>query len=350
MRPLEPLSCGTASAHSARRGAALIAVLYIIAVLSLVLATTGLLVRSDAELATTHKKSFRATQVAEMGIAIAANPVVQKTDVQLLNQVLPDGDSFSVQIKGEGGKFNINTLVQSAKADPAGEGRNFLETLLAALGMTDNEYRGWVVDNLINWTDPDEEPEGHRNTYERLQYEAEGFYNYPFDRPFYSLDEVLLVRGMEVLPGLAPHWRDIFTIYSGGKLDVNEASAELLALASLPNVAAAQNYHEQQLSAAEEGTPPSQRVQDAAEVVEMRWGRDGLENTEDDEQLDVATVATALDMDDELASARLTNQDQTTRIESTATVGDFRKRVVVVLRNRANNPQILVREEVPLFD
>ncbi|MGI8602202.1 MAG: general secretion pathway protein GspK [Verrucomicrobiales bacterium] len=331
-------------------GAALIAVLFVIAVLTLVLATTAMLVRSDAELATTQKKAFRATQVAEMGIAIAANPVVKKTDLQLLNQTLPDGDSFSVRIKGEGGKFNINTLIQAAKTDPASEGRNFLEVVLAAMGIIDNDQRGLIVDNLVNWTDEDDIPEGDKDTYEKERYEAEGFFNYPFNRPFYNLSEVLLVRGMEVLPGVCPRWRDYFTIYSAGKLDVNEANAELLAVASLPDVRAAQTFYEQQFEAAEDGRDPSHRIEEAGEVIEMRWGADGMEDTDDDEKLDVATVATSLGLETELANARLTNQDTTTRIECTATVGDFRKRIVLVLRNRSNNPQILVREEVPLFD
>ena len=65
---------------------------------------------------------------------------------------------------------------------------------------------------------------------------------------------------------------------------------------------------------------------------------------------EIATVAASLNMDQDLANARLTNADQTTRIESTATVGDFRKRIVLVLRQRTAQPQILVREEVPIFD
>ena len=85
-------------------------------------------------------------------------------------------------------------------------------------------------------------------------------------------------------------------------------------------------------------------------LVDMRWGKDGAEDTTDDEQLDVNTVATMMGLDEALANNRLTNQDQTTRIESTATVGDMRKRIVLILRNRAQNPQILMREEVPLFE
>lgn len=338
--------------HSRRRehAAALVAVLFVIGMLVLMLSTTMFLVMTDSELATSQKKAFRATQLAEMGIAIGVNPVVKKTDHSLLNRQIAEDESFAVQIKGEGGKFNINTLVLQAKNDP-GESRTFLEIVLAALGVDDNGTRRLLIDNMINWVDQDDIADGDSDTYERDRYEAEGYFNYPFNRPFYSLDEVLLVKGMNILPGVCPHWRDIFTIYSAGKLDVNEANAECLAIASLPDVADAQRFAEQQYEVQiDENARPSEQILDAQEVIDMRWGKDGQQDTTDDEQLDVNTVATMMNLDTELASARLTNQDQTSRIESTATVGDLRKRIVLIVRNRNQNPQILMREEVPLFD
>ena len=335
---------------ASRRAGVLVAVLVLVGTLSLMLATTALIVRSDAELATAQKKAFRASQLAEMGIPIGANPVTKKSDQSLLNQALSPDESFSVKIKGEGGKFNINSLIQQAKADP-GEGREQLEIVLAAVGVDDDQIRSRMIDNLINWVDEDDMTDGGRDTYEKEQYEAEGNFNYPFNRPFYNLDEMLLAKEMHLLPGVCPHWRDIFTIYSGGRLDVNEASAECLAIASLESVAEAQRFAAQQYEASiDPRAEPSEHYKDAQEVLDMRWGKDGAENTTDDEQLDVNTVATMMGLDPNLASTRFTNQDQTTRIESTATVGDLRKRIVLIVRNRAQNPQILMREEVPLFD
>ena len=332
------------------RGVALMAVFWVIAILSLMIFTTVVLVRSDVQLATAQKQAFRATQIAEMGLAIAANPTVKKTDRGLLHRVTPEGDGqWDVEITGEGGKFNINQLIQNAKADP-GDGRQYLETILCALGIVDNDLRGWMVDNLINWVDEDEVAEGSSGTYEREQYEAEGMLNYPFNRPFYNLDEMLLVKGMNYLPGVAPNWRDFFTIYSSGKIDVNEVKAEVLAVASLAGADEARRYYEQQLEASMDGGRPNKHLTDAQEVVQMRAGKDNIEDTDDDQKLEVATVAASLNFDQDLANARLTNADQTTRIVSTATVGDFRKRIVLVLRQRTAQPQILVREEVPIFE
>jgi hypothetical protein len=90
-------------------------------------------------------------------------------------------------------------------------------------------------------------------------------------------------------------------------------------------------------------------VKDAQETVELRYGPDGLEDSEDDVKVNLQEALTSLQVDDENASLFFGENDQTVHIESIATVGDFRKRVVLVVRNRTGNPQILAREEVPLF-
>jgi general secretion pathway protein K len=338
-------------ARRAKRGSALMAVLWLIAILSLMIYTTVVLVRTDVNLALSQKKAFRATQVAEMGIAIAANPATRKHDQILLHRQLDDDARFDVRLTGEGGKYNINTLLNGA--DPGN--LEFLKIIFVALGM-DKDVASEAIDNLIDWTDADETNTGP-HSFEKEQYEKEGILNYPFNRPFFNLDEVLLVQGMENLPGLAPKWRDYFTIYSGGKLDINEAEAEVLALAGLRDVGDAQQFYDHSLAIASGETTEFDEIKAARELVESRWGDDHTEGTEDDEaaKLSLEQVAAALGIDGQTDDGgqpltnRLVQQDGTVRIESTATVGDFRKRIVVIMRNRSNAPQILQREEVPLF-
>jgi type II secretory pathway component PulK len=54
-----------------------------------------------------------------------------------------------------------------------------------------------LVDALVDWVDEDdlEEPQGA----EYEDYEEMGYTNRPFNRPFYSLDEMNQVRGMALL-------------------------------------------------------------------------------------------------------------------------------------------------------
>ena len=50
----------------------------------------------------------------------------------------------------------------------------------------------------------------------------------------------------------------------------------------------------------------------------------------------------------DIIAARFSGNSQTVRIESTGIVGEFRKKVILVVRNRSNRPTILMREEVPV--
>lgn len=98
------------------------------AILSLFLFTSIQLVSSDVDLVISQKHDFRAEQLCEMGLAIAANPAVERYDPILTqyNEVAQEG--FSVRIRGEGGKININLLLQQGD-------REFLERIFTFWGM-----------------------------------------------------------------------------------------------------------------------------------------------------------------------------------------------------------------------
>jgi general secretion pathway protein K len=312
------------------RAAALITVFWLIAVLSLLIFTTVRVLRNDVRLTISQKKAFRAMQLAEMGIAVGVNPSTKETDYLLLNRQISDDEFFKVKIRGEGGKFNINAILQQTD-----EGDTLLEDIFAQwLSGTDEafaerEFRdsaSALVDALRDWVDPDDLSglKGAENEY----YFEQGYENYPFNRPFYSLDEMLLVRGMDQVIAAKRNWRDFFTIYSGGKLDMNEAEAGGVGLATGADIESAQ------------------------ELVELRYGADKIEDTEDDYKFNsLAEVFPILGvLEDPILQSRLTLNDNTKRIESIGTVGDFRKKIEIVIRTQGRTPQILSREEVPLFD
>jgi len=84
-----------------------------------------------------------------------------------------------------------------------------------------------------------------------------------------------LVRGMELVESANPGWRDWFTVWSSGGLDVAEASAEFLAMAMETDI---------------EATQP---------LIEIVDGPDGIRNTEDDEDLSVEDALANLGIIDE---------------------------------------------------
>lgn len=330
--------CSLKQSRRHRRGSALLMVIWLVAMLSLIIYSTIRIVAHDMDLTIAQKQAFRARQLAEMGINVAMNPVVKEYDAALLNMtmetnpMLAEGETVAVRIRGEGGRFNINRILQM-------QDRVLLERLFALWGFA-SEEADTLIDRLVDWTDQNDQTT--LKGMEREDYEKLGYIGYPFNRPFYSLDELLLVPGFDLLAANAPDWRDFFTIYSSGGLDLNEAEPKVIAAAILacsPTADPQDDY--------------PRFVEEAVEFVQnFRWGADGVEDTEDDQKLqDLGTAFQMLGIDasDPMTQQRFSLNDQTVHIESVATVGEYRKRVVMIVRGRNANPQILTREEVPLF-
>ncbi len=324
-----------------QRGSALIMVIWLISMLGMIVYAMLNIVKHDADLAIAQKQAFRARQVAEMGINWAMNPAVKKYDRDILDQTLEDGSTFSAKIKGEGGRLNINFLLQGN-----GVHKEFLKNLFELWGLKTNDRAvpDMLFDRMADWIDADSNTTGVHG-WEKEEYVAVHGVNtpYPFNRPFYTLDEMLLVPGWDLVVANLPDWRDYFTIYSVGvAVDVNEAEAKVLAAVAQ----AAMNRTSQDDHA--------KRVEEAQEFVVLRWGPDQTEDTEDDVKMDAPEALNALDVQSDPQAAidpasYFGSNDQTTHIECVATVGDYRKRVVLIVRGRTGTPQILSREEVPLF-
>jgi type II secretory pathway component PulK len=297
------------------RGSALVAVLVLIALLGMAAIAAIRVVAFDAEIAGAQIHGFRARQLAEMGIAVAANPAVKRTD-PLLKQLSEEaGEGFEARIISEGEKFNINALVLR-------QDEQLLKSMFIDWGLTLEEAQ-MLVDGLIDWVD--ENDESGLNGAESDWYLEQGRLNQPFNRPFYTLDEVRLVRGMDYVEALKPDWREWFTIWSSGALDLNEAPAELIAAAV--EVA----------------------VEEATVIPETVRGPDGIRDTEDDAPFQSVEQALALlGVDASLRPeilARVTVNDTTVRLESIGSVAGARRKITVIVRNRTGRPAVLERTE-----
>lgn len=301
--------------QSARNGSALVAVLFLIAILALAAVTAIRVVSFDVDLATSQVHGFRARQLAEMGIAVASNPAVKRTDPLLRQSDEESGEGFEARIISEGEKFNINAIVLR-------QDEQLLKSMFIDWGLDLDEAQA-LVDALVDWVDANDEV--GLNGAESEWYLEQGRLNQPFNRPFYHLDEVRLVRGMDYIEALRPDWREWFTIWSSGALDLNEAGAELIAAAAeIP-------------------------VEDAAVIPETVRGPDGIRDTEDDAPFQSVEQALALlGVDGTLrpeVSARMTVNDTTTRLESIGSVAGARRKITVIVRNRTGRPAVLDRTE-----
>jgi type II secretory pathway component PulK len=297
-----------------RSGSALIAVLWLVAILSMAAIVTLRVVSFDMEISTSRIHGFLAKLQAENGIAIGSNPGV-KPDDPLLHHAGENGDAYDVRIIPEGARFNINALV--LRGDKA-----LLRSIFINWGLSQDDA-DTVADSLGDWIDSDDDVSLHGA--EKDWYLQQGRINQPFNRPFYNLDEVRLVRGMDMVEAVRPDWRNWFTIWSGGKLDANEADAELIAAAAeVP-------------------------VEDAQMVVDQVRGPDGVRNTEDDKPFqDIKEVLALLKVDTNMRpdiAQRFTLNDPAVRVESIGHSGDAKRKVTLVLRNRTGKPAVLERTE-----
>jgi type II secretory pathway component PulK len=284
-------------------GSALLAVLWVIALLSGLVATTLLFLREDVETIYTRRQMFRARLLAEQGLAIAAHPDVKPDDEKLLRHESADGEGWIVEMEGEDGRLNPNILLQQGN-------RPVLQRVMRAWGLRFDDGEK-VIDALTDWVDQDDFNTSIHGA-ERKFYNTPGF---PFNRPFRSVDEMALVRYMDQVERVYPNWRSWFSVYSNGQVDLNEASAEVIsALTGADKVLAAQ-------------------------FVSRRVGRDGIPHTQDDlpfQDVQSALRVLAVTADPQAASVLAVNSS-VTRIKSTGIVGDFRRTMYAII-NRPTSP------------
>lgn len=301
--------------HKPRRGVALLAVIWLIAILGIACMAALRVISFDMEVASAKVHGSRARQVAEMGIAVGSNPAVKRSDPILKQYNEGTGEGFEVRVVSEGGRFNLNAiLMQDDKA--------LLKSIFTNWGIELEDAEA-IADALGDWVDADDNVA--LKGAEKEDYEKAGRVNQPFNRPFYDINEARLVRGMDLVEAVRPDWREWFTVWSGGALDLNEASAELIAAAA------------------------ECRVEQAEIIPETVRGADGQRDTEDDAPFQNAAAALdLLGIDTEGRpdlTRRFTVNDATTRIESIGIAEGAKRKIVAIVRNRTGKPALLERTE-----
>ena len=291
------------------------AVLWLIAILAMACMAALRVISFDMELASAKVHGSSARHFAEMGIAVGSNPAVKRSDPILRQLNGAAGEGFEARILSEGARFNINLIILQGD-------KELLKAMFCGWGLEIKEAQA-VVDALADWVDEDDNVS--LSGAEKKDYEKLGRMNQPFNRPFYDINEMRLVLGMDRVEAVRPDWRKWFTVWSSGVLDLNEASAELIAAAAECSVA-------------------------QAEIIpETVRGPDGERDTEDDAPF--KSVATALDLLGIDANARpdlarrFTFDDATTRIESIGYAEGAKRKITVIVRNRTGKPALLERTE-----
>ncbi len=283
---------------------ALMITLWCVAILSITIVTVARMVDADVTTESSLARRFEARQLALTGIALGLNPRIERDD-PLLNQRLADGSTLNVAITSENARLNINRLL-TRRTDQT------LARLFEFWEVPDRESRV-IIDSLRDWTDEDELRS--LNGAEREDLAGQDVYSLPLNRPFHSVEEMAKVRGMDVIDAGLPRWRENFSVYSTGRLDIQDVDPELArAIAGFTTV-------------------------QADMLVELRNGSDGVPNTEDDFLIkDLAELVPRLGLSSaqgQLLQDVFSVGGEPSRIVSTADVGGSSYRIEVVINRGA---------------
>lgn len=229
-----------------QRGAALIAVLWLMGVLALLVFGLAKFVSLDSAWATSLRGEAEARALAESGLALGAHPGLAAGDPVLASEN-DEGGAYAVRLMTEESRLPLNQLL--ASGDTA-----TLRRLFVHWGV-EGQAASRAADALADWVDTDDLE--RLNGAERDAYAGQGLKG-PGNAPFRSLEEAASVPGMEEVEAARPRWREAFTLWSDGKLNLREAPGDLLVAATGAALPKAEAY------------------------VRERAGRDGIEGTEDD--------------------------------------------------------------------
>jgi general secretion pathway protein K len=216
---------------SNQRGAVLLLVLVVVALLSALLTDWAFSTLVDMRLTETFRDSNRAYYLARGGVEVGRQLLRDDHNgydtpgemwgVGVPSYPVSDDASVSITIVDEDGRFNLNKVVDNLGENPNPLMRDRLRRLLTHLEIEDPDA---LSDALIDWIDRNQatSPRGAENSW----YQGLAAPLASKDGPLDTVDELLLIKGFtpEIVQKLTPY----VTVAGVSKLNVNTASKELL--------------------------------------------------------------------------------------------------------------------------
>ncbi len=295
------------------RGSILIVTLWAMVLLGGVLITLTTSFHSGLDIDMARNGLFRARMLAESGLALARHPLIKAGDPLLVQDM--DGGVREAEITSEGVRINMNHTLQR-------EDRELLKALFTRWEI-DGFDGSDLVERLLDWVDPDdlERVSGA----ESGSYQRAGLGGFPKNRPFRDVDEIATVLGWSLVEEKQPRWREYFTTWSTGPVDVNEAPGSLLEIVA-------------------DITP-----QQSGLLERIRLGPDGEEFTEDDvkfQSLDEFRMLLGIPLNKfEAIQGRLGTNDAVKRVRSLGRIGKFEVVFNVIMRDEGGARRTLAYTE-----
>ena len=259
------------------------------------------------------QRVFRARELALSGVALGLNPAINPGE-PLLKSGSPDAEGFDVKLSNESGKINPNVWI-------AQNNRDIFVQLFESWGV-DDDLRDMAIDGLVDWIDADDFRSLHGA--ERGEYEAAGRAGFPANRPLVHIREMEAVLGLGDVLAARKDWRDYFTTWHSGKINVQHAGEPILETLGL--------------------LTPRQ----CAALFELRAGPDAVEGSADDVQFesieDVAKVVAADGVQMQALENYFDVQGTVRLIESTGFCHGTRHKITVVVPGKGKG-EIMSWEE-----
>ena len=305
--------------YKKEKGFALIAVIWVVAFLSMLFMVTLMLLKVEAESTISAEHSFRAWLQAHKGLSYASHPDVERGDDDaLIYEPVGVDEGYKLTIKPEASMININYVLKTGD-------KSLLKNLFNHW-LNDDVKASELTDAFVDWVDKDDVVS--LNGAENEWYVAQGFKNRPFNRNFQSLDEVSLVKGFDEIESLVPDWREWFTLYSEGTIDLHDAEPELLSVVA-----------ETELDIAEK-------------FVRDIKGEDGIMGTSDDKRYGKKDLALdkleSKKINRELILNRFRLRGRILRVESVGRSGNYQSNIQAVIRNQGDVVRVLYYQETTL--
>jgi len=203
---------GTCPESAGCRGVALIAVLWMTAVLTILVASMAYVVRVDALVAGNLSERTRVTALLDGALRLAASDLANSraSDSPWFNlEYEIDGVPVTVEVAVSNGFININMAEETLLQD----------MFIYGAGLSENDALT-LAQRVIDWRDTDDEP-GLQGA-ETDAYKAAGVAYRPRNAPFQRPDDLLQVLGLS--PAVYDSIRDLVTT-AGMHAQVNPQAA-----------------------------------------------------------------------------------------------------------------------------
>lgn len=202
------------------RGAALLLVLWLIALLTALIGAFALTARVEALQGRILSDGARAQELARAGVEYS---LVRLADTEPTTRWLPDGRNYRWSYAG--GEVELQIVDETGKVDLNQAGQPLLAALMQTQGV-DQEQAGRIASAIVDWRDADPLTQVGGGA-EDPDYAAAGRPYGAKDGPFETVAEVEQVLGMT--PELYARLEPYLTLYSGrGEPDPTYAQAPVL--------------------------------------------------------------------------------------------------------------------------